>query len=274
MFDFKLKKKRIQRLGIALGGGGAKGLAHIAFLKILEELDLKPDIVAGTSIGALIGSLYCSGISPTEIEELYNSISLLEWGRLIDLSIPSIHGLVKGDRISRLLKEQGLTSFDNLKIPLKVVATDFWKKKEVIMEAGNLVKAIRASISIPGVFEPLVLGDKVLTDGGAVNPVPYDIIRSECDILVAIDVTGRQEPDSHVVEKPNIFECILNSFHVMESALLENKLAKSKPDLLYQPDIVNVNIMDFKRYKDVISQSEDELRRFRQDMLRYKAIRS
>lgn len=274
MFDFLRTKKEKMRLGLALGGGGAKGLVHIEFLKILQEFDIVPDIVSGTSIGALIGALYCSGISPRVIEEHYHNISLLEWGRLIDLSIPAVHGLVKGEKIIRYLSELGLTTFENLQIPLKVVATDFWNKEEVIITDGDLVQAVRASISIPGIFSPVNKNGKILTDGGAVNPVPYDIIRNECDLLVAIDVTGRNQPDAGKSEIPNIFESILNSFHIMESALLENKMAKSSPDKLYQPDIVNISIMDFNRYKEIIEQSGSELKRFRDDMINYKTMQT
>ena len=267
MFDYLFPKKKDLRLGLALGGGGAKGLAHIGFLKILDEMGITPTIISGTSMGAFIGAMYCSGLSAVEIEDLYKKTTLFELGRLIDLAIPAIHGLAKGDKISRFLsKEIGLSTFENLKIPMKIVSTDYWQKKQIILDQGDLVKAVRASISVPGIFEPVLHEGYVLTDGGAVNPVPYDIIRDECDILAAIDVTGRQQPESQKEEVPNIFECIMNSFHIMETALLENKLAKSKPDFLYQPDIINISILDFTHYDEVISFAQPEINRFKQDI--------
>jgi NTE family protein len=272
MLDFWHKAIKNKRLGIALGGGGARGLAHIGFLKVLDELDITPQIVSGTSIGAMIGALYCSGLSAQEIENHYNKISLLNWGRLVDLSIPAIHGLLKGDRIAKLLREEyKLTTFENLKIPLKVVATDFWNRAEVILTEGDLVQAVRASISIPGIFEPVKSGDQILTDGGAVNPVPYDTIRNECDILIAVDVTGQQQPATSQIESPNIFECIIDSFHIMESTILENQLEKSAPDFIYQPGIVNVSIIDFTKIEEITKLSQPEIERFRQDMMAFKA---
>ena len=272
MFEFLNRTFKDKRLGIALGGGGARGLAHIGFLKILADLDITPHIVSGTSIGAVIGAMYCSGLSPYEIERLYHKISILNWSKLIDLSIPAIHGLIKGERVTKMLKEEyKLTTFENLKIPLKVVATDFWNREEVVFDHGDLVKAIRASISIPGIFEAVKIDDRILTDGGAVNPVPYDIIEKDCDLLIAVDVTGELLPDNQKTESPNIFECIINSFHIMESALLENKLEKNSPDFLYQPPIVNISIIDFTKYDEIMEQSEPEFDRFRQDMLKFKA---
>ncbi|MCF7912787.1 MAG: patatin-like phospholipase family protein [Candidatus Cloacimonetes bacterium] len=272
MLDFLHKTIKNRRLGIALGGGGARGLAHIGFLKVLDELDITPQIISGTSIGALIGAMYCSGLSAREIENHYNNMSLLTKGRLIDLAIPAIHGLIKGEGITRLLHEEyHLTTFENLKIPLKIVATDFWNREEVVLDSGDLVQAVRASISIPGIFEPVKFRDKILTDGGAVNPVPYDIIRNNCDILIAIDVIGQLQPQSSQLESPNIFECIINSFHIMETTILENQLEKSSPDFIYQPGIVNVSIIDFTRYAEIIQISQPEIERFRQDMMAYKA---
>jgi NTE family protein len=272
MFDFKKNKIRSHRLGIALGGGGARGLVHIAFLKVLADLDITPVIVSGTSIGALIGAIYCSGISPYEIEKRHKSMTLLDWGRLIDLAIPAVHGLVKGDKIIKYLnKEYNLTKFEKLQIPLKIVATDFWNKEEVVFQDGDLLQAIRASISIPGVFEPISFNDRILTDGGAANPVPYDIIRNDCDLLVAIDVTGNFSPDRDASDLPYIFDCIVNSFQIMESVILDNKLAKSSPDLLYQPDIMNISLRDFYKYDDIIKQSRPEIDRFREDMIKFKA---
>ena len=272
MFEFLNRTFKDKRLGIALGGGGARGLAHIGFLKILADLDITPHIVSGTSIGAMIGAMYCSGLSPYEIEKLYHKINILNWGKFIDLSIPAIHGLIKGERIIKMLREEyNLSTFENLKIPLKVVATDFWNREEVVFDHGDLVTAIRASISIPGIFEAVRIDDRILTDGGAVNPVPYDIIENDCDLLIAVDVTGELMPDNQKNESPNIFECIINSFHIMESALLENKLEKNSPDFLYQPSIFNISIIDFTKYDEIMEQSEPEFERFRQDMLRFKA---
>ena len=181
----------MKRIGLALGGGGAKGLCHIAFLKALDELEVRPAVIAGTSIGAVIGGFYAAGISGAKMEQLLKTIGFTELYKLIlDFSLLSNSAIFTGNRVEEFLaKKIPFQTFEEVQVPLKVVATDFWNRREVILENGSLITALRASMAMPAVFEPVLLNDRVLIDGGAVNPLPYDLIRAECDLTIAIDVS-------------------------------------------------------------------------------------
>jgi len=241
------------RLGLALGGGGAKGLSHIAFLKVLDGLGIKPAAISGTSIGALIGGLYAFGLSGGEIEKLFTDLGLLEMGRMLDISWRARSGLIKGEKLMSFMRRlvHG-RRIEELTIPLKIVATDFWKRVQVVLDRGDLVEAVRASVSIPGIFEPVSLGDRILIDGGVVNPLPYDVIRRECDLLVAVDVSGQKTPPEAAGEKPNVFECILSSFQILEAAVIESKMRLSQPDLVLKPRLQNVRVLEFYRVREIL----------------------
>ncbi|MBW2975862.1 patatin-like phospholipase family protein [Candidatus Woesearchaeota archaeon] len=185
----KRKKAGKQKLkvGIALSGGAVRGMSHIGILKALERNSIPIDIIAGTSIGALIGALYASGVKLNELEVMAKTT---KWKNLIDFTIPKT-GFIAGKRIEKYLKGIiGNKKFEDLKIPLSIVATEINRGEKVVFNQGELIKAIRASISMPGVFEPVVDKDSVLLDGGLVDPIPVDIVKEMgADIVVAIDLT-------------------------------------------------------------------------------------
>lgn len=160
------------KVGLALGGGSARGLAHIGVLKVLEKGKIPIDMIAGTSAGALIGALYARGSSAGEIKKMVTGMSLIDRARMIDLALPKT-GLITGERIKKILKELiGEADFSDLKIPFACVATDIVTGEEVVMNHGSVVEAVRASISIPAVFTLVKREGKFLVDGGLVNPVP------------------------------------------------------------------------------------------------------
>lgn len=161
-------------VGLALGSGAALGIAHIGVLKVLEREKITVDMLAGTSIGALIGALWASGKSIAEIEESISRFKRkIATLRLVDLGIPS-KGLIKGREVRRFLVSQlGDKTFYDLKFPLKIVACDIERREEVVLQEGSLVDAVMASISVPGIFEPAVIGGRLLVDGGIINPLPY-----------------------------------------------------------------------------------------------------
>ncbi len=172
---FKKKKK----IGLVLGSGAARGLAHIGVIKALEEENIPIDMIAGTSMGALIGACYAKNGDITDFEEV---ILKMDWRRLLQLVDFNLavmfKGFVRGDKVKELLKTIiGDIEFKDLKIPLVVVATDVNTGEEVIIKEGSVVEAVRASISIPVVFMPVKFKGKFLIDGGIVNPVPVDVIK-------------------------------------------------------------------------------------------------
>ncbi len=246
-------RKRKRRIGLALGGGGAKGLSHIAFLRVFDELGIRPNVISGTSIGALIGALYCSGMDADEIEDRIARLKRVEMGKLVDLSLVRKYGLVRGTKlitfIRKLIDDR---EFSDLEIPLKIVTTDFWSRSQVVLDTGRVADAVRASIAIAGIMEPVVYRNRVLVDGGAVNPVPYDIIQKECDVTVAVDVFGQKVPRKELHGRPNVFEAIFTSYQIMEASIVDGKMAMGKPDIYIKPELTNFRVLEFYRAREII----------------------
>lgn len=183
-----MNRRRTGKVGLALGGGAARGGAHLGVLKALDEAGIQVDYVAGTSIGALVGAVYAAGT----IDELESFARGLEWRQMVtflDVAFPS-SGLIDGQKVTRFIEELvGHRSFVGLSPPLSVVASDLNGGLEVVIHDGDLVDAIRASISVPGIFRPVRKGGALLVDGGLVNPVPVTAVRRMgADIVIAVDL--------------------------------------------------------------------------------------
>lgn len=254
----------MKTVGLALGGGGARGMAHIVYLKALEELGIKPTIIAGTSIGAIIGAMFAAGINADEMADIVSKFNLLNIGKLVDFSFFQPSGLIKGDKVMDFLKEHIKASvFEELDIPLKIVAADFWERKQVVAESGELIPAIRASMSIPGIFNPYVKDGQVLIDGGVINPLPYHIIRNDCDVLIAIDVTGFRVPPSSDKIVPNAFQCTMEAIDIAQVAIIERQLRNLKPNIYVRPKLINIEIMDFPKSKEILESCQKEKEPFK-----------
>jgi NTE family protein len=254
----------MKRIGVALGAGGAKGLSHIAFLKDLDELGVRPAVIAGTSIGAVIGGFYAAGISGAGLEQLVKAIGFRDLYKMVtDFSILSQSAIFTGKGVEDFLSREILVrSFEEVEIPFKVVATNFWDRSQVVFESGSLITAIRASMAMPAVFEPVLINGMVLVDGGAVNPLPYDLIQSECDLTIAIDVSGEKTyaPGDPV---PNMVESILSTFQIMQASIVEAKKKLSPPDIYVKPALTNIRVLDFYRYKEILAGVRDEVEGFK-----------
>jgi NTE family protein len=256
----------MKTIGLALGGGGARGLCHIAFIKALEELGLKASVVSGSSMGAIVGGYYTAGISSREMEDLIEKINFKSISKLVDFSIFRSPAVLKGKHIEEFLDETiPADTFEELKIPFKVVATDFWRKREIVFESGMLIPAIRASMSIPAVFEPMKIENRILIDGGVMNPVPYDLIREECELLIAIDVSGTRTPHSRNM-MPTMFESVISTFDLMQESILENKMEIHKPDVYVKPELKNINLLDFHRAEEIMASVKQDVRRFKTEV--------
>src|SRR6056297_3089720 len=181
-----------KKVGIALSGGGSKGIAHIGVLKILEKYNIPVDFVSGTSIGAVIGALYCSGYTSKKLEILFTE-DKKEWKKLFDYTFPK-HGLIKGKRIEKFIQEELKdTKFKDLEIPLYITAFDIENKQEIYFNKGSVSKAVRASISIPGMIVPVENNNRILVDGGIVDPIPTEVLKKAgADIIIAINVNERE----------------------------------------------------------------------------------
>ena len=251
------------RLGLALGGGGARGLAHIPIFELLDRMRIKPCCIAGTSIGAVLGAMYASGVKGSEIRslvqetiirkstspgELFKDIKKLVKFMDIDFLGP---GIFKGDSIMKYFYDAiHRDNFEDLEIPLKVVATDFWASEQTVISSGNLLKAVKASMGLPGLFTPVKYGERILIDGGGVNPVPFDVL-DDCDLIVAVDVLGYAESESS--KPPGAVKAVLEMFDIMQRSIVETKLEISQPDIYIKPDIRNIGMLEFHRAEEIYS---------------------
>ena len=257
----------MKKIGLALGGGGAKGVSHLLILEALEELGLKPAYVTGTSIGALIGAMYCAGMPTQDIKEIFLEFSLkdnesikhlvtkkhiFKW---MDFIGPQFRGrgLIRVENlISYLFESVQAKRFTQLEIPLKVVASDFWNRQQVVLDKGALIPAIRASMSLPGLFEPVKVGGRILIDGGAVNPVPFDLLPDSCDLRIAVDVIGER---SDTEKMPSLSEAVFNTYQIMQKSIIREKLEKARPEIYIEPSVVNVKMLEFYRANEIFKQA-------------------
>ncbi len=178
--------KKERKVGLALSGGAARALSHVGVLEVLEEIGAKPQAIAGTSMGAIIGSFYSTGVTIAEMKSYVRSIDWKSFLFFSDLAL-SRTGIINGNRIEEVLKEfLGDKTFDDCRIPFCCIATDLVKKEKVILSEGKLVDAVRASISIPGFISAVYLNGKILVDGGIIEPLPVESLKIFGDINFAI----------------------------------------------------------------------------------------
>ena len=240
-----------KKLGLALGGGGARGLAHIGVLKVLDREKIAVDVIAGTSMGGIVGALYAAGFSGERIEAeiLRLSRSRLELVKLIDLRLGAA-GLVGGGRITEMLTSllgADLT-FADVRIPFAVTAVDILTGREVDLCEGKVVESVRATMSVPGVFSPVEIGPYRLVDGGVLNNVPVDLaLKLGADAVIAVDVLPNfranqpgQPPVVEPIQAAGLPVQISNIWHVvlvMMAALTEFRVKEAPPDLMIRPDV-------------------------------------
>lgn len=264
-------------LGITFGAGGARGIAHLLMIEALDELGLKPSIISGSSIGAVVGAFYAAGYSSKEMREILDQLINPKSDSVFDFILKSDivkmftmfdpqfikSGFIKGEKFQSFMKTHlKVSKFEELKIPLKVVATDYWKKEEVIFDKGDLLNPIKASYSLPGLFTPIKIKNRVLIDGGAVNPLPYDIIKDKCDITIAIDVTAFKAQNDD--ELPPTFDSVFTTYQTMQNSIIKERLKFLKPDIYIRPEIYDVRVFDFVKAESIFKQAQpakEELKR-------------
>ena len=253
---------------LALGGGGARGLAHIAVLEALDELGARPSAVAGTSIGALVGAAYAAGMSGREIRrfvialahdrgEIFRRLIAARAGtfsNLFNIGFGSAT-LVDAEKFcAQFLPEQVPDDFGALAIPLMIIASDLYRRQPAVFASGALKPALAASIALPTVMRPVIVDGRVLIDGGATNPLPFDQLRGRADIVVAVDISG--EPTDERRDIPNPWECLLTTVLVMGSAITAEKLKHGAPDLIVRPKVGGFRSLDFLQASAILRASE------------------
>ncbi len=282
------------RLGLALGGGAAFGLAHIGVIKVLEKENIPIDMVSGTSMGSLVGALWASGIDSRGLEEIfleYNNNRGKTYGLLMDLYLHKM-SIAKGNKIRRFLtKHIGEKTFQDVRFPFRVVACNLTKRKEVVFSSGKIVDAVMASIAIPGVFAPTISAGDLIIDGGMLEPVPVGtLVKAGINKIIAINVLPSSEDISRSYEfnrrrqeeernkassgnpwdrfsyyartafyktfSPNVLDIIVNSMQMMEYAIAESDCQKA--DVLISPVAEGVDWFDFFKVEALIKKGEED----------------
>ncbi len=273
------------KIGLALGGGGARGLAHIPMLEAFDELGLKPAVIAGCSMGAIVGAAYAGGMSALEIREhalrlLSNKMEMARYvfgakqsrlGELFSLKgLTSLHldgqklaDIALPDHLPQLLEDQ--------KIPLKLVTVDFERMEEVVLTSGSILQAVGASIAIPGLIAAPRINGRIHVDGGVKNPVPFNHVTEGMDLVVAVDVTGKPKTISRA--HPSNIELAVGSLLIMFNELAELRRAHAPPDIYISPQIDGFGAGDFFKVKEIFAASSPAKDKLKRELeLRVKAL--
>lgn len=269
--ELKLTRPKI---GLALSGGGARGYAHVGILKGLEDANIPVDFIAGASMGGLVGACFAAGKSARQLEDIIVETSKMrELMKLIDLA-PHRRGLLEGQKvqafIAKLIGEE--RTFESLPIPLAVTAVDLLRGKEVVLKEGLLLPAIMSTIAVPGLFPPHVYGPYRMVDGGVLNNLPFDHVRSMgADIVIAVDVQHDPHyelPWQDLPEKPfwpiHLPEFFIDFYRaelIMISAINRMRLKDCPPDLLIRPPIPpDINMfLGFPFGKEIIAAGDQAI---------------
>jgi NTE family protein len=245
-------------VGLALSGGAALGWAHIGVLRVLEESGLKPGVVAGTSIGSVVGAAYVLG-KIGEAEEFALGVNWFEMARHADFSLFGA-GLLGGDRIMETLRRYfGDVAIEDIDTPYAAVAADLANNEKVVFRSGPVVEAVRASISIPGIFRPVRAGGGLLVDGGLCDPVPVSVCRAMgATRVIAVDVAGDYEGLSKSLRTGGVFhggtvEILTASFFMMTQALTAANLRVHPADLVIAPKVGHLGAQAFHRAPEFLA---------------------
>ncbi|MEF2547614.1 patatin-like phospholipase family protein [Aurantimonas sp. E1-2-R+4] len=252
---------------LALGGGGARGIAHIHVIEALDELGVRPKRIVGSSIGAIMGAGYAAGMSGAELRAF--ALDSFARKRLVlsrlwqtrptpfqdFMSDGALRfGPFDAERVLSVFLPADLpTTFEGLEIPLGVMATDFYARTECEIDSGDLLSALAASAAIPAVFRPIRRDGKVLFDGGIFNPLPFDRLRGKADLVVAVDVNGGPVGSGDTM--PTQMEAMFGASQLMMQSITDSKLRMCPPDLLLRPSVSGYRVLDFLRTRQILEET-------------------
>lgn len=278
------------KIGLALGGGAARGWAHFGVIRALAEQGIKPDIVCGTSIGALVGASYVTGCMP-QFEKWVTSLRKRDVAAMLDFTMGG--GLIEGDRLMSFLRDKITidAKIEHLEIPFASVATNLATGNEEWFQEGDLLDAVRASISLPGLFTPVCINGKWLADGALVNPVPVSVCRAlGAEQIIAVDLNAHmvgkpfRKTQQHIHsllssknennnikswfntvldkvmsnnqngedEEPSLFDVLNSSVTIMQDRISRSRMAGDPPDVLLRPDLSDIGMLDFDHARKAI----------------------
>ena len=228
---------RLPRIGLALGGGAARGFAHIGVIQVLEEAGIHADLVVGTSAGSLIAAMYASGKTGSEMANL---AQVMDEGAITDWSFPA-RGLIRGEALARYVREQtGGRSIEQMRLPLGIVATDLDSGLPILFQRGDTGSAVRASSAVPAVFQPVKIGSREYVDGGLVSPVPVRFARQMgAELVIAVDISTA--PDGNATS--DMMKLLLQTFAIMAKSI--NQFELRDADFVLRPTLVGISSADF-----------------------------
>ena len=238
--------RKVPKLGLALGGGAARGFAHIGVIQVLEENGIKPDMVVGTSAGSVVAAFYASGKSGAQLQWLADS---MDESQLTDWTIPFMsRGMLRGEALGKYVNSQlnGL-KIEDMKVPLGIVATDLQTGDGILFRRGDVATAVRASSAVPSVFEPVRIGGKDYVDGGLVSPVPVRYAKQMgADVVLAVDISSRPED----AKTSDLLKVLLQTFSIMGKSISQLELAQA--DVVVRPALLDVGSAEFSARKKSI----------------------
>ncbi len=259
---------RKKRVGLALGGGAARGIAHIGVLEVLRKAGIPIDMIAGTSAGAVVGALLAQGKDTGELRKVIRAWDWKQRALSIDLALPH-SGFITGRKIKNILRNViGDVTFEELKIPFACVATDIMTGEEVILNRGSVLEAVRASISVPIIFSVVAMEGRYLVDGGLVNPVPVSVLKEMgADFIIAVNVTpamyrlaraeqapAKKQPKKSKPGEPNMLSVITRMFAITNAQIVQNSLAGA--DIVIEPRMPGIGLADFSRADECILEGQ------------------
>jgi NTE family protein len=247
-----IKAFQKNKIGLALGGGVAHGLAHIGVIKVIEEEKIPIACVAGTSVGSLIGSLFAAGMGWKEMAETARTLGWKDFVRLTFPHMGIVRHLKFKETLDRLIQGK---YFEDLAIPFAAVAVDLESGEEVVLRSGSVTEAVRASSSIPGIFEPTQIDGRFLVDGGLLNNVPCSVVRAMgAGFVIAVELNSKRP----VLGPPkNILDILYRSFQIMRKTA-DN--ADEEADILITPDLGKYSYTDIKHIDELIACGEEAAR--------------
>lgn len=272
-------------IAVAFGGGGARGLAHIHVIEALDELGIRPAMISGSSIGAIMGAGMAAGMTGNDIREftlktvgnrreVVNRIWSLRPMTIQEMMSNGFRvGQFNLERILRAFLPDALPeTFGDLNIPFSVAATDYYGQSEVTIDSGDLVRALAASAAIPAVFMPVRLNGRVMIDGGIFNPVPFDHVIGKADITIGVDVVGGPEGEDQ--QMPNRIDSLFGASQLMMQSIISEKLKVQAPDIFLRPNVGRFKVLDFLRAAEVLEISsgvKDDLKRAIDEQITFHA---
>lgn len=252
------------KIGLALGGGGARGIAHVHVLEAFDDLGVKPVVISGSSIGSIVGAGYAAGMTGAEVREFVIktfSKSSAVLSKIWKMRPASFGNLFDGEPkrfaefdplkvMNAFLPKELPRDFSGLEIPMKVLVADFYEMIEIVLSEGDLFQALAGTAAIPIMFRPQLIAGRLVVDGGILNPVPFDVFDEELDLIVGVDVVGR--PVGKNPQMPKRSELGYGTLQLLMQRITSLKLEAKKPDLLIRPNIHEYRVMDFLKTEEIL----------------------